>query len=295
MMVMPVTKRASAASLLVALAALAFVFGACADLGGLSGDGGSADAAPADGSSTEDGGVFDASADGTGPDAGAARCKGSKGPVPVKLDGYCIDATEVSNLQFAEFMAATGGDAGAQPAACAGVTIPPDTGFWPRNDKLPVRSVSWCGARAYCAWAGKRLCGRIGGGVLAPTEHKNPFANEWYAACSSKGTRAYPYGATYDPEACRGAQHSSTATGNVGSLTTCEGPPGVFDMVGNVWEWIDHCVDVAVDGGTWRRCVVRGGSYANDDPAEVACGSELSHALDPLGTDMGIRCCSDLE
>ena len=65
--------------------------------------------------------------------------------------------------------------------------------------KKPIRCVDWCDARAYCAWAGKRLCfGVNNSGVLLP-RGKPP---EWDRACSVGSTREYPYGTAYDHAAC---------------------------------------------------------------------------------------------
>ena len=70
------------------------------------------------------------------------------------------------------------------------------------KDTFPVISVNWCDAYAYCKWAGKALCGKIGGGPNLPADANYAPADAWYNACSEGGTRAYPYGATYDAAAC---------------------------------------------------------------------------------------------
>jgi formylglycine-generating enzyme len=267
---------------------------ACTDLGDLSGGGQGADASVDGATPLVDGGTSDAA---TGDGGTTQRCKGSKGPTPVRYGKSCIDATEVSNAQFAEFHAATAGDAGAQPASCVGAPMTPGAGFWPKSDAQPVRYIGWCAARAYCAWAGKRLCGRIGGGELDPNEGINAYANEWYAACSQTGTRKYPYGDAFDPEACQSNLRDGGGGpyGDVGSLPACQGPPGVYDLSGSMWEWIDQCAtQIGPDGGTERRCVMRGGSYAVNKLA-LACAGDYAANILNSSTDVGIRCCSDLE
>lgn len=78
--------------------------------------------------------------------------------VPVGSAGaYCMDATEVTNADYAAFLAANPPTSG-QVAWCAWNTsyLPPFG--WPATGKEnhPVVRVDWCDARAYCKWAGKR-------------------------------------------------------------------------------------------------------------------------------------------
>ena len=105
---------------------------------------------------------------------------------------YCIDQTEVTNGQYIAFLEAkvdAGPDAG-QPAVCSwnGSFVPSD--LWPSPQgagTYPVRHVDWCDAYAFCAWAGKRLCGQMGGGASAPTESAMAQYSQWYATCSGNG------------------------------------------------------------------------------------------------------------
>ena len=62
----------------------------------------------------------------------------------VYLDAYDIDAHEVTNGEYAQFVKATG-----HPA--------PYHWIQPVDDNLPVFNVDWEDADAYCHWAGKRL------------------------------------------------------------------------------------------------------------------------------------------
>lgn len=151
-------------------------------------------------------------------------------------------------------------------------------------------AVDWCDARAYCAWAGKRLCGRIDGGAVPAAVRSSALADEWYRACSAAGTRAFPYGDTYNPQACNGpARTGVNGRLPVASLATCMGGyPGLFDMGGNLQEWEDSCDD----GGAAAACAVRGGSYASTN--DLSCIQQGSWARDRGGqSDVGIRCCSD--
>ena len=214
------------------------------------------------------------------------ECKGSKGPAPVRVGSYCIDSTEVTNADYDEFLAAKAGDTSGQPSECSwNVSFTREFGG-PKDG--PVRAVDWCDALAYCTWAGKRLCGRVGGGPTPLAVLSNPAASEWFRACSHDGTRAYPYGGTRDANACN--TYGGSGPAPVGSFPECEGGyPGLFDMSGNLWEWEDACEDV--DGGS--RCVLRGGSYAANNNG--ACATTAKVRRDRGTTsDITIRCCSDL-
>jgi len=147
----------------------------------------------------------------------AATCP----PRMVRIDSFCIDATEVIERDYGAFLTAKKGDtSGQHPACAANTSFQPEPTLFPKVPTGPVRGVDWCDAHAYCAWAGKRLCGKIGGGTVPKLALDDPEVSQWYRACSKAGTRAFPYGNTYDPMACRTNQSGSVVAG---SLAKCEG------------------------------------------------------------------------
>lgn len=210
------------------------------------------------------------------------------GGVPMKRIGaFCIDQTEVSQGDYETFLARTDGGASApRSKECEDDRdrVPseewhPGEPFWRR---FPVIGVSYCDAWSYCHAAGKRLCGRRGGGALASADVGNAETNEWYRACSSAGTKTYPYGNQSVNNACA----TDNTLREVGQ--GCEGGyPGIFDMVGNAGEWVDAC-DVMFNGTP--LCVMQGG-HPTETFAKCTTHQVLGrNAKYPFA---GIRCCAD--
>ena len=222
-------------------------------------------------------------------------CSGSAGPAPVRVGAYCVDSTEVTNDDYAAFLAVDAGSLAPQPAACTWNTsyVPNPNGWPPGPDAgaYPVVAVDWCDAYAYCAWAGKRLCGAPGGGSASYADLADAGASQWFAACSMGGALVYPYGDTYDNAACNGADFpDADILRPTGSLPACVGGyAGLFDMSGNVFEWEDACEG---DGGAGDLCRIRGGSYFSFE-ANLACAADVSFARSAsVYGDIGFRCCS---
>ncbi len=234
--------------------------------------------------------------------------KALRGPLMVRVplpDGgsFCIDSTEVSNLHYRAFVEA-GFPRSQQPSYCAWnddyapvVSVPAPA------DNLPVVFIDWCDARAYCAWAGKRLCGKIGGGHIAlgnPPDPNpvDPLKEEWAYACTAGGTRTYPYGNDYDETACVTLDYgitpnpadSTAVLRPIREAKKCEGGcPGLYDMGGNATEWVDESntvignSDIMTTFGadyatskTYTNCIIRSANFRGERDG---------------GT--GIRCCKD--
>jgi formylglycine-generating enzyme len=230
-----------------------------------------------------------------------ADCAGTAGPTPVNIEGkFCIDSTEVTNAQYEEFLDA--GEPVEQPVVCewnqtegSFAAFEPAL-LWPADNDLAnvaVRMVDWCDAWSYCHWAGKRLCGRVGG---APGDFEDVITDrsELYYACTQGGELEYPYGNEFDEAACVSA--GQPGPGPVASAPGCEGGyPGVFDLSGNVAEWTGLCAD----------------SMGADDYCQIGPAGFNAQPYDPGGIriwacnwaaparrkdfhETGFRCCSDV-
>ncbi len=275
-------------------------------LGGTGGVGGATGAAgngaaSGMGGSAGAGGIGGAGGNGgSGGAGGSGGCPAAPGPPMVDVGGYCIDATEVTNAHYAAFLA-TSPPIQNQPFYCYNGPAWPllndinfvPSGGWPPppgKENHPVVYVDWCDARAYCVWAGKRLCGKIGGGQMPYNDYANASQSQWYRACSAAGTLDYPYGNSYEPLSCNGQDYGAGATLPVGQAAQCEGGyPGIFDLSGNVHEWEDACNGVS---GNNDGCHIRGGSYLVSASHLLKCGSPFSVNRQSATYTRGFRCCA---
>jgi formylglycine-generating enzyme len=114
--------------------------------------------------------------------------------------------------------------------------------------------------------------------VVAANGYRLPTEAEWEYACRA-GTRDVRYGDLDEI-----AWHRGNADGVVHSVGIKQPNAwGLFDMIGNVWEWCDDVYDRRVHG-TYR--VFRGGGYADLPHAcRASCRrkSHPQHKIDDLG------------
>ncbi len=279
---------------------LAVLVAACTPFGSSEspafGDGGD----PADVRSASDA-ASDAETGADATDAGGEKAFGcgdtGRGPSTVDAGSFCIDRTEVTQGQYAQFLASTGmgTDVSVQGLACAwNRTFVPTCNYSPTaTTDLPVVCVDWCDAAAFCRWANKRLCGRIGGGPTPLAKVNEASSSQWFAACTNGGesTRLYPYGPSYEAGNCAGPGDSISAVASHGRCVG--GLPGLFDMSGNANEWEDQCV-AGGGGAASDACRVRSGSV-NSTPYGMVCaaGSFTPRRDDNTSAALGFRCCAD--
>ncbi|MBX3275200.1 MAG: SUMF1/EgtB/PvdO family nonheme iron enzyme [Sandaracinaceae bacterium] len=217
-----------------------------------------------------------------------------RAPGEVTLRAFYLDVYEVTNEAYRACMEAGACPRHARYRAFLGA-------------RQPVVGVSWPGAVAFCAWAGKRL----------PTD-----AEFERAARGPDGTR-YPWGDDAD-EPCAHAVVRTRAGAGCGTDVTADvgsRPPGHFgvhDLAGNVHEWVQDryapclrgcarecgdacfgadprgpCGDAAECPGHPLRSI-RGGSWYW--PLERARGAARrgAHPANTAGHRFGMRCARDV-
>ncbi len=150
-------------------------------------------------------------------------------PQVIPLKDFWIDQYLITNSQYQEYMAATGAPQ-------------PQTEIWPGASDHPVIGVTWEEALAYCQWTNKRL----------------PNEAEWEAAGRGPGVapQLYPWGNDVTAEG-QALKLPDQDTYPVGTQSFNQSPFGVFDMVGNVWEWVGDPYSSGQAGSKF----LRGGRY----------------------------------
>ncbi|MEZ5289500.1 MAG: SUMF1/EgtB/PvdO family nonheme iron enzyme [Vicinamibacterales bacterium] len=201
----------------------------------------------------------------------------------VRLEAFAIDAYEVTNADYAAYVAAGGG--ARAPFHWGGATPPP------AKARLPVYNVTWFEADAYCRWAGGRL----------PTEA------EWErAARGGVEDLDYPWGNDYlDAPATQGTPavrhaRSGASTGPVAVGSFAPNALGLYDVSGNVWEWtadwydLHYYAESPVDAPTGpadgRYKVIRGGSWADGETRLGTVYYRNFTAPDTAQPTIGFRC-----
>ncbi|MBD3276553.1 MAG: SUMF1/EgtB/PvdO family nonheme iron enzyme [Candidatus Marinimicrobia bacterium] len=197
-----------------------------------------------------------------------------------RVSNVALDAFPVTNSDFLSFLKSTGYTPGDSRNFLRHWTNgqPPE-----RYENHPVVYISLRDARAYAAWAGKRL----------PTEE------EWQRAAQGNRNYMWPWGDDFSTTHCNG---DSTGTMPVDAYPSGRTPSGLWDMCGNVWEMTEserfdgHTRYQILKGGSWY--VVNHSGWFFDHGAQPAdWGAKhilLCDAWDRCAT-IGFRCAVDLE
>ncbi|MGD0732078.1 MAG: SUMF1/EgtB/PvdO family nonheme iron enzyme [Terracidiphilus sp.] len=157
----------------------------------------------------------------------------------MRIKSFYMDRYPVTNRDFKTFLIA----AHYHPRDSQNFLRDWKDGVYPGGwANKPVTWVSLEDARAYAAWAGKRL----------------PHEWEWQYAAQGADGRLFPWGNLWDPSAAPIPDLGRTMRGpdDVDAHPGGASPFGIMDLVGNVWQWTDEYLDEHTRGG-----ILRGGSY----------------------------------
>jgi iron(II)-dependent oxidoreductase len=223
---------------------------------------------------------------------------------PVEIPPFYLDRYTVTNRQYQGFVEAGGYD---------------DLEIWPRevwpsvmklvdrtrqpgpreweNGKFPagkaehpVVGVSWYEAAAYAAWVGKRL----------PTAAEWQKAGGWPEHLSGGACNRYPWGDVFEPQRANlgagGAGQTVPAASYPGGAT----PNGLYQLTGNVWEWLADRLDTipchpdeTFQGLRPMRRIV-GGAFDTYFPAEGTCQFVTGQPELDRRENIGFRCAVSL-
>jgi formylglycine-generating enzyme required for sulfatase activity len=167
----------------------------------------------------------------------------------ITVQPFLMDPTEVSNTEYADFVREMNHT---PPSHWIGNKPPFGQEQW------PVVNVTYDDATAFAAWRSKR----DGEPYRLPTEE------EWeYAARNGERSDLYPWGPDWRPDA---AILKDATPSPVGSRPSGKNKWGVFDLIGNVWEWTSSKASVypgnpaVVPRSMQDWVTIRGGCYVSD-------------------------------
>jgi sulfatase modifying factor 1 len=201
----------------------------------------------------------------------------------VYLKSYFIDLREVIRSEYDRFAKMT-------KRAPRKIEVFEDDPAKLLKPELPAVAVTWDDAEAFCKWAGKRL----------PTEA------EWEKAARGERKRRYPWGDEFLPGHANidGNEDGFRYLAPPGSFDAGRSPYGLYDMAGNVGEWVADSYDESFyQKSPYRdpkgpeqgdQKVIRGGSWRetkkNARPSKRFQAKPWRHDI-----TVGFRCAKDVE
>ena len=202
------------------------------------------------------------------------------------LKAFYLDTREVSQEEYARFAKMT-------KRPLPKIEVFEDDQSKLLKPEFAAMSMTWDEAVAYCKWAGKRL----------PTEA------EWEKAGRGEGKRKYAWGDTFMMNGRANANVDGSEDGfrylaPPGSFETGRSPYGIYDMTGNVAEWVADSYDEHYYQKAPYRDpkgpepvdlkVVRGGSWRETEH-NARLSKRFAAKLWRTDITIGFRCASDVE
>jgi formylglycine-generating enzyme required for sulfatase activity len=235
-----------------------------------------------------------------GSPSGETGRQANEGPQhEVNVGGFALSKTEVTRGQFAAFVNDTGYSTGYNCRTFEGGINKDRSGRDWRNpgysqeDNHPVVCVNWQDAHAYAQWLSRKT-DRI---------YRLPTEAEWEYAARAGTVTAHYWGET-SSQACVYANvmdssgksqfegvplevHNCTDgyayTSPVASFT--ENAFGLYDMIGNVWEWVEDCWNDNYSGAPTDGAAWMGGSCSE----RVQRGNSWQHKISSTRTAYRLR------
>lgn len=192
----------------------------------------------------------------------------------VSVPTFQLGRTQVSLRQFRRYIEASGNSQLLTPAfleANAG-----------QGETTPVVHVNWQDAQAFISWLNQSKPATDTGHYRLPTEA------EWEYAARAGSTAPYPFGELAETDRTDKIEQTDNPLAlhawydkNAGNRQRAVGTRkanafGLYDMLGNVWEWTADCWNESyhgapADGSAWlsgdcEKRVVRGGSWYDVQP-----------------------------
>jgi sulfatase modifying factor 1 len=199
----------------------------------------------------------------------------------IKVADFYLDATEVSQGDYARYLAG----AGKAARSLWGKTRQPKK----LSRRLPVTSVTWKEAKAYCASLGKRL----------------PAEKEWeYAARGAKHKTLYPWGDKFDATQ---VVSSVLKPSELKAVRSGAAIGGFYHLSGNAWEWVADQYKPYPGSKAHKafgtQFVIRGGGAESKKPKELtATWREFNFAHENPKSKklavykyLGFRCARDVK
>ncbi|MBZ0297950.1 MAG: SUMF1/EgtB/PvdO family nonheme iron enzyme [Anaerolineae bacterium] len=203
------------------------------------------------------------------------------------IESFLITKYPITNSQYQVFLRDPKGYANPEwwdysDAACKWRmqnSVPPIGAFTGEN--RPRETVNWFDAVAFCRW----LSSTLEAPVALPTLRQRQ------RAIQGNDNRIFPWGSKFDKSRCNTRESELRMTTEVDRYESGVSPYGVYDLVGNVWEW---CLDTdtpATSGdllnGTGKR-IVHGGAFVGP---YTRCHVSFHYYLEPhtLYSSIGFR------
>jgi len=173
--------------------------------------------------------------------SGPEQTSGEERPVTVK--SFKMEKYEVTNGEYYQFITQTG----YENIPSHWVDNKPITG----EEKLPVRFVNTADVNQFIAWRSLR------DGV----KYRLPTEEEWeYAARNGAKNNMYPWGNEFRPECAVVYNNGQMPPFAAVGTASCPNEWGVYDLIGNVWEWTSSAPDLPASSSTPAMYVIRSSS-----------------------------------